>query len=60
MSSAKVVVIKREKDETYQNTVISALKKIDLKNTIHETDRILIDLNLLLDEDYMLGNIRSV
>lgn len=59
MNKQKVVLIKREKDESYQDATKRALYfiKDDLKQVIKPSHKILVDLNLLLDEDYELGNI---
>lgn len=52
-----VILLKRNKEETYQEAVKRALSQLELKDFIKSSDRVLIDLNLLLNEDYMRGNI---
>ncbi|MHA1338581.1 MAG: DUF362 domain-containing protein [Promethearchaeota archaeon] len=55
--SATVIIRKKRNDELYIEAVQWALKKIDLKKSIKPAHKILIDLNLLLDESYTYGNI---
>ncbi len=55
--TSQVVILKRLDDETNQDTVRRALSKIDLSTILKPTEKILIDLNLLQDEGYQLGNI---
>lgn len=52
-----VILLKRKKEETYQETIKRALSQLELSASIKPSDRVLVDLNLLLDEDYELGNI---
>lgn len=54
-----VVLLKKDKNETQQDTVKKALDRLDLAQQIKSSDKILVDLNLLLDEDYEYGNITS-
>jgi uncharacterized protein (DUF362 family) len=57
MKKPQVVVLKRKPNESYQQATVRALRMVDLSRILKPTDRVLIDINLLLDEDYELGNI---
>lgn len=59
MNKPKVILLKRSEQESYQDATKRALSLIceDLKKVIKPSHKILVDLNLLLDEDYELGNI---
>jgi len=52
-----VVVHKRQKNESYQEAVQWALNKLDLNQIFNQNQKILVDLNLLFNESYLLGNI---
>lgn len=57
MANCKVFISKRKIDEIHQDCVKRTLSLMHLEEIIMPTDKILVDLNLLLDEDYKLGNI---